>query len=329
MDPVRNKSVRWFVLQRDGETHLLSWQEYNRDWHDAGFELVDWFRAPNEAVARVKMTARGKQRGYLVKGCASRESFRGSQASASVVQTDAQTKLGAHLPVANDQPSFARIPRYTRLRLGEPIEEPRVYAGETLDGRSWACKSVGPNRLFSECLGFRFAEVFDVRVPDFAVCNSDEDYWLTSIVWPSTHCDPARCDEISNFQSLGRLLVLDLFVGNFDRHERNLLIDQATPTLAWGIDFEKAWAGQPGTFEPKKRFVPSQTYVTLPTEMYLSHANEFVAEAIELIDLHIASILQESEEVADLGIPCEYLENDLRERADLLPELLADFEGQL
>jgi hypothetical protein len=63
----KDKRNRYFVVQNgEGDTHLLSWPDYNRDWALAGYFPVDWFRANCRPVARTKMKARGSQRGYLL-----------------------------------------------------------------------------------------------------------------------------------------------------------------------------------------------------------------------------------------------------------------------
>jgi|AntRauTorcE11897_2_1112592.scaffolds.fasta_scaffold00294_30 hypothetical protein len=62
----KSKKTRWFVVQDgEGDTHLLTWLEFNCDWVQAGYIPVDWFKANSRPVARVKMQARGNQRGYL------------------------------------------------------------------------------------------------------------------------------------------------------------------------------------------------------------------------------------------------------------------------
>jgi len=47
------------------DAYRLTWLEFNCDWVQAGYIPVDWFKANSRPVARVKMQARGNQRGYL------------------------------------------------------------------------------------------------------------------------------------------------------------------------------------------------------------------------------------------------------------------------
>ena len=49
----------FFVLVRGGKAAVLTWDELNRDWITSGFEVADWFRAPNRATAIFKARAIG------------------------------------------------------------------------------------------------------------------------------------------------------------------------------------------------------------------------------------------------------------------------------
>lgn len=63
-----SKIYRWFVVTDGEDLYLLAWPEFTRDWVDAGFEVLDWFTANCQEVARVKGRSRGVQRGYVKKG---------------------------------------------------------------------------------------------------------------------------------------------------------------------------------------------------------------------------------------------------------------------
>lgn len=233
------------------------------------------------------------------------------------------------LSPGDDQVNIARVPRYATVDLIGDLDPPRVWIGRTPDGHFWACKQVDQYQLFSECLGYRLAEVFDVHTPGFAVSLGANNFWLSSLVDPASHCDPSRADEITNYPSIGRLLILDLVIGAFDRHERNLLIDREKDVRAWAIDFEKSYLSQPGTFDVNTRFDPMQGYLSLPTEMYVPHARLFTPDAIETVKLHGLSVITECENLAALGVSCNGVARDLVDRSQILPELLRDFEDKL
>jgi hypothetical protein len=211
------------------------------------------------------------------------------------------------------------------------LDPPRVWRVKTPDDLFWARKPVNQYQAFAECLGYRLSGLLGVDVPEFAVSydpEEDQIFWMSEIK-QSTHCDPDRVDEITNFESIGRLVLVDILIGNFDRHHRNIIVDFGDNVHAWAIDFEKARAAQPGTFDPNQPIEANGIYLELPWEMYWRHTLDAIVNAQEIASNNAKQLMKESKSVSRLEIDITEHIRSFRARAGELNTLLRRFAQRL
>ena len=118
------------------------------------------------------------------------------------------------------------------------------------DGRRFVIKGAGdPSIVVAEMVGYKFAQILGIPVPDFAVgklangegpvfaCELLEDVFRDVSMW-------LRKGEITNRDAVLRMLALDVLIANNDRNMNNLLgrsvPGQPGKIEVVAIDFEKA-----------------------------------------------------------------------------------------
>jgi hypothetical protein len=117
-------------------------------------------------------------------------------------------------------------------------------------GRKWIRKTTDACDVLAEAISTLLCKVVDVPVPDGACLLAPEEgakpFWLSQVIEGIVHWSGARAQMLVNPQALGSILAVDAVVGNYDRHNENLLL-QPTPDPAslylFGIDFARAWVG--------------------------------------------------------------------------------------
>lgn len=220
------------------------------------------------------------------------------------------------------------------LHLGEEVPRPHTRHAHdltTTDGERWVAKSVATIKasgLRAEAIAALAAQVVGAPVPEGAVCDIDGVRWWCSR-WVAG-ADPWSAEGARDLSSLGdgaRIVLLDLLVGNEDRHRDNMLLARtdAGATRLVAIDHEQAWAGHEGALE----VVRSPDLDKYP-EDFAEHRD--VVEAIGALALAVAAEpLQTWREVAVAaasvapGTNSSRLADGLHRRAQALPALASAF----
>ena len=153
---------------------------------------------------------------------------------------------------------FDAIPTVGVFTMGNSVEVPHAgdakYAICDRDKR-WVAKAAGSSDIVAESVGWLVANYLNVpTAPDVAVSTHDGDtYWLSGYLPNPLEWTVADISAIVNADALGRMMVLDIFIGNEDRHQRNLLVfENAAGRRVGAIDMGAALIGNPGTFDPER-----------------------------------------------------------------------------
>lgn len=131
-------------------------------------------------------------------------------------------------------------------------------------GNEWIRKpemKTGCEPMLAEMVGYQLSRRLGVHVPDLAVCtdNDAERSVLSRRIPNVSHWSEKSYIMISNLESIGRMLAVDVILFNEDRHGGNILLEQmpGSPLLrAWAIDHGGALCGYPEEFYTRRDDVP-------------------------------------------------------------------------
>ena len=131
------------------------------------------------------------------------------------------------------------------------------------NGQRWIRKTTDPRDVLAEAISHLLCRLVAVPVPDGACLlpesigdGADEDgetvkpspSWLSAVIPSAVHWSGSRAQMLADPDALGGILAVDAIVGNFDRHNENMLL-QPSPDPAslilYGIDFANSWVGTP------------------------------------------------------------------------------------
>jgi hypothetical protein len=133
------------------------------------------------------------------------------------------------------------------------------------DGRSWVRKvPAEPGELLAEALGWLLSRDLGVPTPDSAIhVTHVETSWLSEVVGPMDHWSPVCAQRLADPDELAKIIALDAIIGNFDRHEGNILArpdDTIEQLRLFSIDLGWSWIGEsdlgsrgvdvPGDYDP-------------------------------------------------------------------------------
>lgn len=124
-----------------------------------------------------------------------------------------------------------------------------IYEDEK--NHKWFLKKEDDANILAEAASWLLAKKLKVPVPQGAICHlCGEMYWCSSNVVGTTDFDLsyAALAGIKNRSDLARILLLDIIVGNPDRHRANLLC-QIEESKIWAIDFAASRIGIPEKYQ--------------------------------------------------------------------------------
>lgn len=156
------------------------------------------------------------------------------------------------------------------------------------DGSKWVMKKVsitGPNQFLAEAISYQLAHLLGLSVPTGGVGGSGEGLaWFSSLQPTVAHYSPARLPMTSQQADFGRIVALDVWVINEDRHAGNvLLVSGDTSFTPCFIDFGSAMVGHPADYVKRINYVPREAEFvarTVAPELLWRGAQE-AADAID------------------------------------------------
>lgn len=105
---------------------------------------------------------------------------------------------------------------------------------------------ISPLRALSEVAVAAWSSAFGVRVPTVRLLDFDGELWVGSVVVPDARpASPAAVASVLPVEAVSQLFALDVFIGNHDRHDGNVLVASdadAMPRL-YAIDHERTALG--------------------------------------------------------------------------------------
>jgi hypothetical protein len=199
------------------------------------------------------------------------------------------------------------IPRAKSLSTLGPVVGPHsneaTYVADE-DGTRWVAKSeeqMGCNGMLAEAISWLLAKRLGAPVPDAKIwLGGANPVWMSRWVPDlASHWDEALVPKISNIAALGPAIVVDMLVGNADRHARNILLQGSLVPehlLLWAIDFDDALIGHPGDFTFDPEHIPSVGNLArgLPVDMFEKAARHAADEAKALAGPVIVKLVQEA-----------------------------------
>lgn len=153
-------------------------------------------------------------------------------------------------------PEIPVVKAITRLRDVSVPHAGDAFYGMCESGKQWVAKRASAADVAAESIGWFVAEHLEVlTAQEVAVLpNAQGLCWLSGYIAGVAEWSAADISSIVNPSELGRMMVLDLLIGNEDRHARNLLIwpRESGPHVV-AIDMAAARVGSPGMFSPARR----------------------------------------------------------------------------
>lgn len=198
------------------------------------------------------------------------------------------------------------IPRVQDLTVLGPVltehTNEAIYVADP-SGAVWVSKSasqIGWNGLLAEAASWLIGRHLGAPLPDAAVClDGAHPQWLSRCIPNiSAHWGEKHVSQISNIAALGPTIVMDVLVGNPDRHARNLLL-QATETTQlhlWAIDQDQAVIGQLEDFCVDPMLVPATRNLArgLPVDLFEIAAMEAASRAKAMEASQIVGFVKEA-----------------------------------
>jgi hypothetical protein len=146
-----------------------------------------------------------------------------------------------------------RIVSATHLGLEIPRPHTRHAHDLTTErGERWVAKStrtIQASGLRAEAVAALVAQVIGAPVPEGAVCDiGGVRWWCSSWLASADPWSRARSRDLNAAGDCARIVLLDLLIGNEDRHRDNLLLarlDSGARRVV-AIDHEQAWVGHAG-----------------------------------------------------------------------------------
>jgi hypothetical protein len=121
-------------------------------------------------------------------------------------------------------------------------------------GQQWIRKHIDSNEFLAEATSFLLCVEIGAPVPHgayFRDSDRAEPKWLSKKIPDVVQWSKGRAQCLVNPADLGTILAVDAIVGNWDRNQRNLLL-QPEPTAdrlrVYGIDFADSTIGHPKDF---------------------------------------------------------------------------------
>ncbi len=178
-----------------------------------------------------------------------------------------------------------------------------IYAADD-KGRRWVKKVLmGSNELLAEAAGWLFSGALDVPTADAAIQpKGAENYWLSGLVEPVTHWDPSRVPFLSNPEGLGAMIALDAIIGNWDRHDGNILVQPTSHGHARvvSIDVAGSWIGTAVDLVSHAGQTPDVDRVApgIPVDLISESALDVAKEATKLTEATVRRFIREACQLA-------------------------------
>lgn len=178
-----------------------------------------------------------------------------------------------------------------------PIENgsDAYYAVDPAGGRWVAKPTLGANQVVAEAIGWELSRALSVPTPDAACVGPVPVTWLSSALPHVAHWDAADVFRITNMDDLGRMLALDVLIGNWDRHVGNILLtpDDGPGLKVYSIDVANAWVGDPSDLAEHSNEAPPVDRLVegIPVELTHDPALDLARRAGQLSPAFIQEVV--------------------------------------
>jgi hypothetical protein len=147
---------------------------------------------------------------------------------------------------------YPDVPQLDRVHPYGRVEGPHSNEVEYViddDGNRWVLKRnmLGYNSILAEAVGLELSRLLGIQTPSAGLLvEPGQHLWMTRYLPDVKHWSLDDRHLVKNLPDIGGMLVLDIVVGNEDRHAGNILLQAKDRTLtAFSIDMEQSWAGTP------------------------------------------------------------------------------------
>lgn len=217
-------------------------------------------------------------------------------------------------PVPNEPGKLALRERLIRLDAWSRIKAVPVehnneafYAADA-SGRRWVGKRTeitGKHQFLSEAISTQLAWLLKLPVPEAAYAvEADELVWFSRLVPNVAHYNPARLPLTNHHVDFGRVLALDVWVHNEDRHAGNILLEGSSGLFKpWFIDFGTALVGFPQDYARQIDQVPREGQFaprTVASELLVDGVDAALKSIGRLSELDIRGVVNDSCEIVGI-----------------------------
>lgn len=168
---------------------------------------------------------------------------------------------------------------------------------------------MAPSELLAEALGWLLSGSLSVPTPSSALyVEEGQTSWLSAFVEPMDHWSPVCAQRLADPDELARIMALDAIIGNWDRHEGNILAqpeDSADRLRLFSIDLGWSWIGSPkieqrGISSPADVNPPGLNGLIdgIPVDVLRDAAGACANEALHLDQRLLAEYVQEACQIA-------------------------------
>jgi len=226
-----------------------------------------------------------------------------------------------------------RIESVHSLTVSGPVPVENATGAEyTVDeqGRRWVSKVPHERReLLAEALGWLLSGALEVPTPNSAIYVKDgTTSWLSEVIEPVVHWTPARAQYLVNPDDLGKIVAIDAIIGNFDRHDANLLLkpeDGPDRLSIFSIDLSWSWIGEPAILKRGIEPPPIRSLVEgIPVDMIRDAAMACSSEALRVNKRALAEYAQEACRIANQP-DVQSITNGLMFRCMNAPSIVKDY----
>lgn len=205
------------------------------------------------------------------------------------------------------------------------------------DGSRWVAKSVevtGPQQFVAEAISYQLAAALHVPVPEGAWGRQgNEVWWFSRCVSPVMHFHPMRLPLTQSQSDFGRVLALDVWMINEDRHAGNILLESGEGLFRpWFIDFGSAVVGHVADFERRLEAVPREAQFVaraVAGELLREGALQVCDTVSSLHEADLRSVVLEACLLAGLGADGDRLADAVLKRRSGLTPLVRAFLARL
>ncbi len=192
----------------------------------------------------------------------------------------------------------------------------------------------GPNQFLAEAISYQLAMLLQIPVPAGAVGGvGDTLAWFSRAESAFKHYNPAHLPLTTNQTDFGRIVPLDVWVINEDRHPGNILLVGGEAAFhPVFIDFGNAMVGHPSDFAKRLDYVPREAQFaarTVALELLVSGATSGLAAIAALDQSDIRGVVSDACELIGFQTHAATIGDALLLRRDKLPELVSSFLARL